>query len=318
MNIDGKALKKAEALYEKKKREHELEKARRLDAVSQRYPRIEEINGELKRLGLRIVEAYFEGSDIDERINGIRRQSNRLLAERRRLLESNGYPEDYLDDKSFCPKCGDTGYVGSQMCACLLDLYRKEQENGLSELFGLSSGQLDNVLNEYSSGVDKENGINSISLIKKIINEIKCFSEKMGDISQNLYLRGVGSSNEIIFLSYIARAAIQKGLFTIYTPAFSFFRTLEDERFGKDIIAAEEADRYYKCDLLIIGELGTEQTTSYAAAVMFNIITKRYAEKKTTVISSALNSDDMAMRYNLQTAYRIKEYYKQLYIPEKN
>ena len=101
MNIDARALKRAEVLFEKKKHEHELEKARRLDALSQRYPRIEEINGELKRLGLRIVEACFEGEDTDERIGGIKRQSNRLLAERRSLLETNGYPADYLDDTSF-------------------------------------------------------------------------------------------------------------------------------------------------------------------------------------------------------------------------
>ena len=133
MNIDGRAIKSAEEKYEKKKHSRELLRARRLDDTERAIPRISDIDIELKQLGLKTVEIYLDGNNVSEKIDSIRKSSKRLLTERKQLLIKNGYDEDWLDDKYACPKCGDTGYVGSQFCSCLLDLYKKEQENELSE-----------------------------------------------------------------------------------------------------------------------------------------------------------------------------------------
>lgn len=315
MNIDGKIFKRAEERYEREKHARELERARKLDETMRKIPRIAEIDGELKRLGMKIVEVYFSGTDIEARIDAIKRNSNRLIAERRQLLVKNGYPEDWFDDKNLCPKCGDTGYVNSGLCTCLLDVYKKEQENELADLFNLASGELDIDLNAYSDKDDDKLGMSPRTYVKNVAALVKTFAQKLGTGAQNLYLRGDGRADKLPFAAHIARNAIDKGLYTVYAPAFSFFRTLEDERFGRDEEAKSETERFYKSDLLIIDDLGTEQTTAYAAAVLLNIINKRFADKKTTVITSDISVDDIAVRYSPQTAFRIGENYTNVFIP---
>ena len=41
-----------------------------------------------------------------------------LAQERRTLLRSNGFSDDYLEPHYFCPLCQDTGYVDGQKCSC--------------------------------------------------------------------------------------------------------------------------------------------------------------------------------------------------------
>ncbi len=315
MNIDGKVFKRAEERYVREKHARELDRARRLDETMRKIPRIAEIDGELKRLGMKIVEVYFDGADVEARIDAIKRSSNRLVAERRQLLVKNGYPEDWFDDKNLCPVCGDTGYVNSHACACLLSVYKKEQEIELADLFNLAPGGLDIDLNAYSDAADDKLGMSPRTYVKNVVTLVKTFAQKLGNGGQNLFLRGDGRADKLPFAAHIAKSAIDKGLFTVYTPAFSFFRTLEDERFGRDEEARSETERFYKCDLLIIDELGTEQTTAYAAAVLLNIISKRFADKKLTVITSDISVDDIAVRYSPQTAFRIGESYTNVFIP---
>ena len=59
------------------------------------------------------------------------------------LLGALGLPEDALDDKPACPKCGDTGWRGAQMCDCLRSLCTQEQIRELSKLLDLGEQSFD-------------------------------------------------------------------------------------------------------------------------------------------------------------------------------
>ena len=67
-----------------------------------------------------------------------------------------------------------------------------------------------------------------------------------------------------------------------------------------------ELERYEKCDLLIIDDLGTEMTTSYSVAALFNLLGRRMAARKKTIIVTHLSINEIAARYNCQIATRIE------------
>ena len=51
-------------------------------------------------------------------LDDLREQIARLSVQKKELLVSNGFPEDYLEPHYFCPDCRDTGYIGTDKCHC--------------------------------------------------------------------------------------------------------------------------------------------------------------------------------------------------------
>ncbi len=54
-----------------------------------------------------------------------------------------GLPEDYLSEKPRCALCGDTGYRGDGLCACLRSYYAREQIAELSHMLDIGSQSFD-------------------------------------------------------------------------------------------------------------------------------------------------------------------------------
>ena len=74
---------------------------------------------------------------------------------------------------------------------------------------------------------------------------------------------------------------------------------------------SKEIYRYlYNCDLLIIDDLGTEFTNSFVSSELYDILNTRMREKKSTLISTNLNLQELTDRYSDRIATRIFAEYK--------
>ena len=100
---------------------------------------LRDIDKELSMTGIRIMEAAMSTAskeDVQGKIAAIKKNNQRLLAERTELLRAYGYPEDYTDVKYECDKCNDTGYVDSKMCDCMKSalVLAGYESSGIAEL----------------------------------------------------------------------------------------------------------------------------------------------------------------------------------------
>ena len=68
-------------------------------------------------------------------------------------------------------------------------------------------------------------------------------------------------------------------------------------------------DEFYKCDLLIIDDLGTELTNSFVAAELFLCVNERIMRKKSTIISTNLTLERFSDTYTERTFSRIASNY---------
>ena len=151
-------------------------------AMWARIPRLAEVDGVLARTGSRIMAAAAAGGDVAARVSEIERENERLLAERAQLLASRGVAEDFDKPQFDCAVCGDTGYDGSRVCACVRRkhnayLYNK---SGLGKV--LAGQSFDTFeLSYYSTAASRAvNGVTERENMQAIVVRCKAAAKQIG------------------------------------------------------------------------------------------------------------------------------------------
>ncbi|HHX72957.1 MAG TPA: ATP-binding protein [Clostridiales bacterium] len=315
MTFDVKVLRRTMEVHAQNKQEHDRMFQNRRAEVIARIPELGKIESELNLLGLSIAGAVVAGGDPTSKIRDIKDKANALRKRKAELLKAAGYPEDYLTQKDLCPQCGDSGYIGSRPCECFLAIYRKEQTKELSSLFRIAPGRFSDFdLSLYSTETDPTYQVSQQDNMRYVYDFCVRFARDFPGQGDNLLLTGACGLGKTFLSACIAREVVKKNFSVVYETAFSLAATMEGARFDRDESAAERLTRYYKCDLLIIDDLGTEMTTNYVTAALFDLVNTRLNERKSVIINTNLSHDEIVSRYNEQIASRLESEYKSLYL----
>ncbi len=315
MSYDGKILRRALARFDEEKQRREEDARSRERAVYRKCPRIEQINIELSRTMAKIIASGLRrGADPRPAIAALREENLNLQAERARLLEEMGYPADYLEQKPVCPACGDTGFRGSEMCTCLRDYYVRVQNEELSRLLDLGTQSFETFnFDYYSPAPDFELGTSPRMNAERNYDVCQDYAHEFSPRSGNLLLSGDTGLGKTFLSASIARVVSENGHSVVYDTASHIFSRFEAQKFRRES-GEEDADgdveRYLKCDLLIIDDLGTEMTTSFVQSAFYQIVNTRLMTGKKTVISTNLSPDEIGSRYGAAVRSRIEGEYR--------
>ncbi len=315
MSYDAAVLRRAAARLEEQRRLHRRALEERRAEVELRVPRVAEIDARLRRTLLDVARATFQGGDPTPSINALRDENLALQAERERLLAAAGYPPDVLEDKPACPKCGDKGWVGSQMCDCLKVLCAQEQIKELSKLLDLGEQSFQTFrLDVYSTEPWPKMGRSPRENMSLVLDICRNYAGKFGKYYfDNLYLYGDPGLGKTFLSACIARVVSENGFSVVYDTAGNVFAAFESQKFSRDgEDAREEINRYLNCDLLILDDLGSEMTTALVQATLYTLINSRLTAGRRTVISSNLNPDQVRARYTPQIASRLEGEFRAL------
>lgn len=298
-------------------RRREALEARRAETY-RRLPELRELDRELSGAVTRMLSAAFGGGDPDGALRRIEADDLALQARRRALLESAGYPEDYLDDAPRCRLCGDTGYLSDgTMCRCLADCCAKEQNRRLSKLLDLGNQSFDTFSFDWYDSVPwpeyGKSPLENMETIREICgNYAHTFSERSG----NLLFSGPPGLGKTFLSACIAREVSDSGFSVVYDTAGQVFRQFEREKFGREDPDGDspdrDVDRYLNCDLLIMDDLGTEMRTSFVQSAFYRIVNDRLLERRKTVLSTNLAPEELEKRYGAAAASRIGGEYQTL------
>ena len=115
-----------QANYTRIRKEYETKYLRAREAADLRrsealfvIPELAEIDRELGRTGLVIMNAAMQGGDVEAKIRAVRLENQALLEKKRALLVANGFPADYTEVKYECPLCQDEGFYEFKICTCM-------------------------------------------------------------------------------------------------------------------------------------------------------------------------------------------------------
>ena len=303
MAYSAEVIARARARLAQAKEDRESENRQHLAEAYQRVPRIREIDMQLRRTMAQAAQAVFASGDPNalEQV----KQQNLTLQREREALAREYFEEGFLDDSPICDRCGGSGYLGSAMCECLTELCRQEQKKEISVLSGgkESFGQF--RLDYYPDRVDPKLGVSPRMVMEKNFRTCRTYASLFSMHSGNLLFIGGTGLGKTFLSACIARTVADRGYSVVYASANHLFTNLERAKFNGDEEARRDSEKYGKCDLLIIDDLGTEMPGQFVTAALYSLLNDRLLANKPMVVSTNLNVDELSRRYSPQIASRL-------------
>ncbi len=304
MGYNRKSYIETRDLFKKREENAKNDAYMRKAEIHSLIPEIREIDDHLAVAGAEIAIEIAKGSqEIEARINALRDKNLALQAKKAEILRSHGYPEDYTKVKYQCPKCEDSGFLGTKMCEC----FKKEliktsiRNSGIAALVDKQS--LDNFDLKYYANDPK-----ALMVMKTNLEYVRQYIDTFDEDSSCLLFMGPTGLGKTHLSTAIAKGVIEKGYDVVYDTAPNIFGDFEYERFGKGYNTdtdEKKTDKYFKCDLLIVDDLGTEMTNNFILSCLYNLINTRINSGKPMIINTNLMPSELESRYEKRISSRL-------------
>ena len=256
------------------------------------------IDTELAKTGLLLFKTACDGGDISP----IRKRNLELNENRRAILKSFGYPEDYTEVKYTCTRCSDTGFVDINMCSCFRELLLKEniKSSGIGNLIDRQSFE-NFSLAHFANDPDLH------ARMERNVNAAKDFAKNFPRVDKNLLLIGPTGTGKTHISTAIAKEVIEKGYEVIYDSTQNIISAFEADKFksGYNTSYEPKGDKYLECDLLILDDLGTEFSNQFTVTCLYNLLNTRLNKGLSTVISTNLSPAELSEKYEDRIYSRI-------------
>ena len=271
-------------------------------------PRLQELDS--KAAGLSVDKAYALLEPGDHRDFDLSKALADISEERRLLLQSHGYPDDYLDMQYVCPACRDTGYIGRKKCRCFrqLELQVLYAQSNLPD--SLQNDTFENFSLDYydPSRISPQTGADARQEAENALRISRSFVRNFHEKFENICFYGEVGVGKTFLSHCIAGALLNRGFSVLYLTAGDMFDMLRKYKFSGSG-STEELQEFYSLlfssDLLIIDDLGTELTNAFVSSELFTCINERILRRTPTILSTNLSVREFADTFSERTASRI-------------
>lgn len=225
-----------------------------------------------------------------------------------KMLILNGYPSDYLELHHNCEKCNDTGVHNGRICSCKRTIMVNIARDKSSLNEQMKTENFENFdLNVFDNNKDSDFGISQRDLMENIEIYLKNYAQNYQKNDKSLLLYGPVGVGKTYLLSCMAKEIIDRGYSLIYLSALQLIKHLFSIRYKNfnEQPQSEMEELLYECDVLMIDDLGTENTTDNNISLLFDLLNDRIQRKKTIIISTNIDINDLSKQYDKRIASRI-------------
>ena len=270
------------------------------------HPDIAAIDRELSLTSIKILRAASDAESAKEKFASLKARVAELREKKTELLREYGYPEGWCDVKYECTACSDTGYVDGKMCVC----FKKKLVLAGYESSGIGALIKKQTFDNFSFDYYKDDE-QALKLMRANYDIMRTYADNFCAKAENLLLIGGTGLGKTHLSSAMAKIIIERGYDVLYESAPNIFADFEQERFVREG-EMRKSDRYFTSELLIIDDLGTENTTQYALSCLYNLINTRINKGLSTVISTNLMPEGLYQRYTDRITSRLFGEYRVL------
>jgi DNA replication protein DnaC len=270
---------------------------------------LDEIDAKISELGVgSLLALHSERRSDNEEIFG---RIDKLKEEKIKVLKQNNFSETDFLPKVNCRICNDTGIDGDDYCICFKQsvaakLYGETALYSVLEKENFETFNFELYSNKAAKGQKTPRKI-----IEKIYLDCIKYADNFGKKPVNLFFRGRTGVGKTFMINCIAADLLKKGAYIIYMTACDLVDLLRKSHLS-DYAASIDytfVDALYTCDLLIIDDLGTENTTDFAISELFNLLNKRLISERQIIISTNLTLEELDEKYSGRIISRIMGYF---------
>lgn len=284
--------------YEERQKENRLETERRHACVYESIPEFQKLENAVASLAVAQGKKLLSGDE--KALDALRKSLADLKAQKEQLLLDAGFSVDFLDPVFCCPDCQDTGYIGREKCHCFrqAEISLLYEQSGIQDLLKQNNFSL--LSYEYYRG-------EALALFQNAVKTCQSFIKNFNSDYHNLFFYGTVGTGKSFLSCCVAKELMDQGHSVIYFGATGLFDLLSNAAFHtKDREERQNAySDLYRCDLLIIDDLGTELTNQFTSSQLFSLLNERHLGKKSTLISTNFTLAQLRDRYSDRIFSRI-------------
>lgn len=302
MRINKLYLDKALGELSELRRRNTMLGERRHDEITKKLPEYARLENELAQTMTDVIQSVIDKMP-EANANAALERNKQIQLRMRELLENNGFPEDYLDPVFTCAKCRDTGNINNEWCECLC---RKTNELAAAELnltAPLDKCRFDNFRLDFYPETADENGASPRLLMQDNLSFCKNFSENFNGKGKGILIMGETGLGKTHLSLATANKLIEKGYCVVYGSVPTLVRRIQDEQFGR--AEGDTLSLATSCDLLILDDLGAENSTDRCVSMLYEIINTRQNKQLPIIINTNLDLDELTEKYQRRLSSRM-------------
>lgn len=309
MAYSAEVMREARVRLKNQRRERELLADRQRREAYEAQPRLRTLDLQLRTSVAQVMASAFQKRENPQAAIEQAKASNLAAQKERNQLLTELRLPDYLDTDAPCPHCGGTGWAGQSLCSCLRTLCREVQMEQFANLPGQNvPGFVSFRTDLYSSQQDPKYGSSPRAQMYETKSYCEDWVRDFHKGSPSLLLTGGTGLGKTLLSACIGRSLTQQDVGVVYARAGELLRAYESSQFG----SAERPAKFEEAELLILDDLGTEMTTQFTNATLYNLLDGRLLAGRPTVISTNLPPDVLQQRYPPQLLSRLLGQYESL------
>lgn len=265
--------------------------------LTEAYPEFAAMEREMRSAGGKILDIFRTGGDVKGRLAVLQEENLAVQKKRQDFVVAIGKTPSFLEPLYTCPICSDTGFVGSQKCACLQKLLTAASCKELSDSSPLSLCSFGTFELRYYNGDDEVHMGNVLRFVRHYADSFSLKSKNL------LFYGGTGLGKTHLSLA-VATVVLEKGYNVVYGQAQTLLNRVTDARFAHNSADTTE-ESMLTCDLLILDDLGAEFVNQMSQSVLYNVLNTRLLSGRPTIVSTNIPVEKLDDIYHPRISSRL-------------
>lgn len=299
MGLDKRFFQLAQERLAQRRSNNRAIEAKRREEIFTKLPQYanlaDELSGTMAEIA-RILAA--RDSDAEAKVKAQLDKNVEIQKQMNDVLTQSGYPADYLDRVYTCPKCRDKGSVEGEWCKCFRKILTGIAAEDLNSRSPLRLSSFESFRTDaYSDEIDKDFGVSKREIMKQNYNDCVKFAEEFNGRGYGMFMMGGTGLGKTHLSLAIANTLIKSGFSVIYGSTPELLRKLQKEQFSRGEKSDDTMMLLTDCDLLILDDLGAENSSEYTASLLYEIINARQSRSLPMIVNTNLDENGLKQRY---------------------